>query len=389
VTPGGARRGLTVIVSGMVAADPYQAGATWAVLQYVLGLAELGHDVYLVEPLRGDRVRPASTSLERSGTAAYFRGVVREFGLERRATLLVEGTRQTIGLSYAELRRVAAQTDLLLNVSGMLADEALVGRIPMRVYLDLDPGFNQLWHATQGIDARFEGHTHFVTVGLAIGSQDCPVPTCGRAWITTLQPVVLAHWGVGDRVVHDALTTVGNWRAYGSIDHNGVFYGQKAHSLRPLYDLPRATGERFVLAMDIHPDERADLESLGRNGWHLVDPVRAAGTPARYRRFIRGSRAEFGLAKSGYVAARCGWFSDRSACYLASGRPVIAQDTGFDRGLPTGEGLFAFRTPDDVLGAVEALRTNYARHSRAARGIAEAYFDSRAVLGNLVERVGC
>jgi hypothetical protein len=389
VTRGAASRRLTVIVSGMVAADPHQGGATWAVLQYVLGLAELGHDAYLVEPLRNDRVRPTGVSLEQSVAAGYFRGVVREFGLEHRAALLLEGTRQTVGLSYDELRRIATRADLLLNVSGLLADEALVDRIPTRTYLDLDPGFNQLWHATQGIERGFEGHTHFVTVGLAVGSHDCPVPPCGRAWITTLQPVVLAHWAPGERVLHDALTTVANWRAYGSIEHDGVFYGQKVHSLRPLYDLPQVTGERFVLAMAIHPDERADLESLGSNGWHLVDPVRAAGTPARYRRFIRGSRAEFGLAKSGYVAARCGWFSDRSACYLASGRPVIAQDTGFGRSLPIGEGLFAFRTTDDVLGAVEALRTDYARHMRAARGIAETYFDSRTVLGTLLERVGC
>jgi hypothetical protein len=389
VTRGAATRRLTVIVSGMIAGDPHQGGATWAVLQYVLGLADLGHDVYLVEPVRAVSLRPSGTSLEDSTAAAYFRAVVREFGLEGRAALLVPDTRRTVGLPYAELRRVASRAHVLLNVSGMLADDALVANVPTRVYLDLDPGFNQLWHATQGIDMRLDGHTHFVTVGGAIGDEDCRVPTCGRAWTKTLQPVVLAHWPVAERVVHDALTTVGNWRAYGSIDHDGVFYGQKAHSLRPLYDLPRVTGERFVLAMGIHPDERSDLEALGRHGWDLVEPVRAAGTPARYRRFIRGSKAEFGIAKSGYVAAQCGWFSDRSACYLASGRPVISQDTGFGRVLPTGDGLFAFQTAADVLGAVEALRTDYGRHAQAARRIAETYFDSRTVLRELLERAGC
>jgi hypothetical protein len=319
----------------------------------------------------------------------YFRGVVREFGLEGRAALVLSETRRTVGLTYGELRRIASRAHALLNISGMLADDALIADIPTRVYLDLDPGFNQLWHATQGIDMRLDGHTHHATVGSAVGDADCPVPTCGRDWIRTLQPVVLSHWPVGDRIVHDAFTTVGNWRGYGSIEQDGVFYGQKAHSLRPLYDLPRLTSERFLLALGIHSEERADIDALDRNGWHLVDPISAAGTPARYRRFVRGSKAEFGIAKSGYVAARCGWFSDRSACYLASGRPVLAQDTGFGRTLPTGEGLFPFRTADDVVDAVDALRTDYCRHARAARSIAEHYFDSRLVLARLLECVGC
>jgi hypothetical protein len=371
----------------MVASEPYQGGASWAVLQYVLGLAALGHSVYLVDPARLDTSEP-SAELGASDRAIYFRRIVRAFGLEGRAALLLS-SRQTVGMTWPELQRAAHDADVLLNISGTLVEPALVEQIPIRVYLDLDPAFNQLWHATQGIDMRFDGHTHFVTVGLAIGDGSCSVPTCGRTWIPTLQPVVLDSWRVGDRVVHDALTTVGNWRAYGSIHHDGTLYGQKAHSLRPFYHLPCVTGERFMLALNIHPQESSDLAALRDGGWQLVDPVSAAGTPARYRRFIRESKAEFGIAKSGYVAAACGWFSDRSACYLASGRPVIAQDTGFGRQLPTGEGLFAFQTTDDVVDAVEALRADYARQARAARDIAETYFDSRAVLGRLLEHVGC
>jgi hypothetical protein len=235
---------------------------------------------------------------------------------------------------------------------------------------------------------RFGGHTHFVTVGLAVGQPGCSVPTCGRDWITTLQPIVLSCWPVAQRIAHDALTTVANWRGYGSIEHRGVSYGQKAHSLRRLVDLPTRTDERFVLALAIHPDETADLDGLARNGWRLVDPRRVAGTPSSYRRFIRGSKAELGVAKSGYVAASCAWFSDRSACYLASGRPVVAQDTGFSRFLPTGAGLFAFETADGVLAAVAELRRDYARHARAARAIAEEHFDSDKVLSRLLDRVG-
>src|SRR5262249_53108487 len=179
----------------------------------------------------------------------------------------------------------------------------------------------------------------------------------------------------------------GNWRGYGSIEHQGLLYGQKVHSLRQFITLPTRTGEKFILALGIHPDERRDLTALADNGWQLVDPARVASTPARYQQFIQGSKAEFGIAKSGYVTARCGWFSDRSVCYLASGRPVIAQDTSFDRFLPTGAGLFSFTTAEDVLVAVENLNQDYVRQSRAARAIAEEFFDSDRVLTRLLTRI--
>ena len=377
----------TIVLSGMVAGVPFQGGAAWAVLQYVLGFKRLGYEVCLIEPVEAASLRPAGSSLAESVNAAYFRTVAAAFGLEGRAALLLAGTEQTVGVPYRTVREAAARAELLLNISGMLTDAALTDPIPVRVYLDLDPAFNQLW-AEQGIDMRFEGHTHFVTVGLAIGRPECPVPTGGRQWLTTVQPVVLERWPVADGLVHDALTTVGHWRGYGSIEHTGVFYGQKAHALRPLITLPRRTVERFVLALAIHPGETKDLAALAANSWQLVDPARVADTPARYQAFIQGSKAEFGLAKHGYVAARCGWFSDRSVCYLASGRPVIAQDTGFSRFLPTGEGLLAFDTLEEAVERIEAVRRDYPRHRRAARALAEGYCDSDQVLTRLLKQLG-
>jgi hypothetical protein len=379
---------MNIVVSGMIAADPHQGGAAWAVLQYVLGLAELGHRVWLVEPIKPEALRAPGTAFEQSINAAYFRDVASGFGLDGNAALLLAGTEQTVGLPYAELRDVARGADLLINISGMLVDPALLEPIARRVYLDLDPAFVQLWHAVQGVDMRFAAHTHFVTVGQAIGQPGCEVPTCGLRWIPTFQPVVLSRWRAAGRPTQDALTTVANWRGYGSIEHHGVHYGQKCHSLRALVTLPTLTSETFLLALDIDPGESHDLPRLAAHGWRLVDPGEAAGTPSRYQCFIQSSKAEFGIAISGYVAAQCGWFSDRSACYLASGRPVLAQDTAFGRFLPTGDGLFAFRTHDDVLAAIEALRGGYARHARAARALAEEFFDSRRVLPRLLEQVG-
>jgi hypothetical protein len=378
----------TIIVSGMVAANPWQGGATWAVLQYVLGFARLNHDVYLVEPIPPAVVWPRQSSLAASDNAAYFGYVAGRFDLRARAALLLIGTEQTVGLSYDDLQRVAHRADLLINISGMLTDESLTARIPVRLYLDIDPAFNQMWSAVEGIDMRFAGHTHFATIGQAIGEQHCPVPTCGLTWLKTLQPVVLDRWPPATHAACEALTTIGNWRGYGSIEYQGVTYGQKCHSLRRFFLLPRLTTERFRLALAIHPDEIDDLAELTANGWQLVDPVRVANTPANYQRFIQGSRAEFGIAKSGYVLSHCGWFSDRSLCYLASGRPVIAQETGFSRYLPTGEGLFAFNTSDDVLQAIEELKSNYEKHADKARDIASEFFDSDKVLGQLLEKIG-
>ena len=380
--------GLGILVSGMIASDPHQGGATWAVLQYLIGLRRLGHDVYFVEPIARNKRQPAEASLSRSVNAAYFEAVMEQFGFERRSAVLQPETGETIGLPYESLRTVASRADVLINISGMLADPALIEGIPIRVYLDLDPAFNQLWHAVEGIDMRFDGHTHFVTVGQAIGSPGCTVPTCGRRWIQTLQPVVLSEWPMTRGDSQAVWTTVGHWRGYGSIQYRHVFYGQKAHSLRRFMELPGRTRGPFQLALSIDPAEVRDIEALGANGWDLIDPATVAGTPSRYRQFIQRSKGEIGVAKSGYVESQCGWFSDRSACYLASGRPVVAQDTGFGRFLPTSEGLFAFNTVEDARAAIEAVSLDYDRHCRRARDIAEEYFSAELVLGRLLNSIG-
>ena len=372
----------------MIAADPHQGGATWAVLQYLLGFRRLGHDVYFIEPVPPKALRPTGVPLEESENAAYFRRVVEQFDLSGRAGLFVPRTLQTVGMPYDDMMAAGARADVLLNVSGMLDDLLITHLIRRRVYVDLDPAFVQLWHATQGVDMRLDGHTHLVTVGLNVGRRGCGVPTCGREWIHTLPPVVLEHWPSGGKPRCNGLTTVANWRGYGSIEHKGVHYGQKAHSLRKLIELPKMTRERFTIALNVHKDETRDLEALARNAWDLRDPAEVAGDPDRYRDFIGSSKAEFGLAKSGYVNSRCGWFSDRSACYLASGRPVVAQDTGWSEHLPTGVGLFAFNTAEDVIAAVDEINSDYARHSSAAAQIAREYFDSDVVLPRLLEAVG-
>lgn len=372
----------------MMVADPHQGGATWAVLQYILGLQQLGHEVCFIEPLPEKLVRELGDEIAVSTQAKYFDAVARDFELQAKSAVLVSPARpRTWGMSYAELQAFCEEADVLINVAGMLTDENLVCRIPIRVYLDLDPAFVQLW-AAQGIDMRFAGHTHFATVGLALGSSSCNIPLDGRHWITTLQPIVLNQWPVSTKTLYDGFTTVGNWRGYGSVEHDGQFLGQKAHSLRELIELPHETDEKFLLALSIHPEEVNDLRALSENGWLLLDPGQLTATPRSYGQFIRDSKAEFGIAKSGYVKSDCGWFSDRSVCYLASGRPVLAQDTGYSSYLPTGRGLFSFKSKEEVLRGIAAINEDYEAHCQSARQIAETFFDSDKVLGSLLQKVG-
>jgi len=378
---------LTILVAGMIAGDPHQGGAAWAVLQYVLGLRELGHDVYFVEPVATRKLRPVGTSLRTSTSASYFREVVRQFGLQTKAALLLRDATDTVGCSYETLRAAAARADLLINLSGVLADPALLEPMPIRLYVDVDPAFSQLCHAS-AIDVGFDRHTHFATLGLGLGDERCPIPTCDRVWIPTRQPIVLSEWPLAERPPDDAFTTSGNWRGFGSIVHEGIFYGQKAHALRQFSTIPAKVRQRMLLAFDSNPEETKDFTRLAAVGWQLVDPQVVAGTPDQHRDFIQGSLAEFAIAKSGYATARCGWFSDRSVCYLASGRPVVAHETGFSAFLPINEGLFAFETEDQALAAMDVVVGNYARHSLAARRIAEEYFDANIVLPALLDRVG-
>jgi hypothetical protein len=370
----------TVIVSGMIAATPWQGGAAWAVLQYLLGLRRLGCGVYLMEPI--DRPEVLSSDAPR-----YCEEVMGRFGFEGRWALIPPPGADPIGMTRAEVVSAAREADLLLNVAGMLTDAEILDQIPVRAYLDLDPVFTQLWHATEGVDMRLDAHTHFVTIADAIGQPGSPIPSCGRDWLPTLPPVVLEEWPVATDLEERAITTVGHWRSYGAIHHDGVQYGQKVHSLRQLIDLPTRTSARFALALAIHRDETKDLAALRENGWTLLDPAAVAATPDDYRRFVQGSWAEFGLTKAGYVVSGSGWFSDRSACYLASGRPVIAQDTGFGRRLPTGAGLLAFSTAEDAVMAIEELQRDYERHRTAARELATTHLDSDRVLGALLDRL--
>jgi hypothetical protein len=268
---------------------------------------------------------------------------------------------------------------------GFLDDEDLLALPERRAFLDIDPGFTQMWHAL-GLAEMVVGHDAYVTVGENIGRSDCTIPTCGVEWVTTPPPVVLAEWPWTDRDAY-SITGIGAWRGpYAPVRYGDVDYGLRVHEFRRLADLPaRNTEACFDYALDIDPVETRDVELLTERGWRLLPPEVVAGTPGLYREFIQGSMAELMVAKNMYVRSRSGWFSDRSACYLASGRPVIAQDTG--RRETHDAGLLTFSTAEEAAGAVDMMLADYPRQRRAARDIAEGSFDSDMVLTRLIDRV--
>ena len=376
------RVGAAVIVSGMIAATPRQGGATWAVLQYLLGLRRLGCDVYFIEPV----AEPSGLHRTRSATVedVMARSGWRIAGRSSRRRAEIRSACRA-----AELRELARRADLLLSVSGMLARPRLAGcrprpRLP-RSGPRLQPSCGtRLKGSTCGsTPTRISSRSR-----MRSGRPECPIPTCGREWFPTLPPVVLDEWPVAGRLERHALTTVGHWRSYGSIHHDGVHYGQKVHSLRAA-DRSADPHTGTVRARARHPPGRGRRPRRPRG--QRLDGCRSrpsvAATPDDYRRFVQGSWAEFGLAKLGYVVSDSGWFSDRSACYLASGRPVIAQDTGFGRRLPVGEGLLAFSSADGATAAIADLARDYKRHRRAARQVAAEHLDSDRVLARLLERL--
>lgn len=380
----------TIIVAGALAARPYVGGHTWVFLQYLLGFRELGYEVLFldrVEPemCTGDDGEPAP--FESSANLGYIARVMEGFGLGERWALLYDRGRDSAGLPRERVLATARRSVLLLNVMGYLDDEEILAAVPLRAFLDIDPGFGQMWHAL-GLARPFQGHDRYVTIGERIGQPDCGVPTCGIDWLTTKQPVHLPEWpystGGGRR-----FTSVASWRgAFGPIEYGGRTYGLRVHEFRRFLELPaRADGE-FEVALDIHEAETADLERLAASGWSIVDPRAVARDPWRYRDYVQASAAEFMVAKNLYVETRAGWFSDRSACYLASGRPVLAQDTGLDGLVPTGQGLLKFSTLEEAAAGVEEIAADYERHSRAARAIAEEHFAAGRILPSLLERLG-
>ena len=382
-----------IVVLGTLASDPY-AGMAWMHMQIAVGLRRLGHDVSYVEitstwpydPTRQARVCDSDYAV------AYLARVAASFGLDdcwayRRSYL----DNAWFGPRCAVAEDLLAHADAVLNVTGAtyLAKEEL--KIGRPVYFGTDPVRHELEFAKGDGDTRvfIEEHSDFVTYGENIGNADCPIPPLPRLRSRTRQPVLLDLWQSGPPT-REVFTTVCNWKQAGhDIEYQGeVYYWSKHREFLKFIGLPQCISQPIELAMPLHslaPDERCLLET---SGWRLANAHVFTTDPWAYREYVCASRGEFTVAKDQNVRLRSGWFSERSACYLAAGRPVITQDTGFGTVLPTGEGLFAFNTMEDIVAAIETINADYNRHSRAARHIADEYFRAETVLAKVIEDLG-
>ena len=383
---------LRIAVVGTFGGVPY-AGMAWMHCQFLVGLARLGHDVSYLETTSAWPYHPheMTTTSDPGYTLAYLQRALDSFGLGQRwahRAAYADGAWHGPLASKAE--ELLASADAVLNITGSTTPEDI--RIPCRlVYMGTDPVLPEL-RVANGDGAlleRLRAHQAHFTYGENIGAPDCPIPPLPFPTKPTRQPVVLDFWDGGAPPRRD-FTTVTNWEVTGyDCTYKGETYTwSKHHEYLKIIDLPRRTPAKLELAMGLS-GVTAEVQALLReNGWSVVDAYETSLDPWRYRDYIRVSGAEFSVAKDMVVRLRSGWFSERSACYLAAGRPVVTQDTAFSRTLPTGEGLFAFQNVDDILRAIDTIDADYEHHSRAARAIAQEYFRAETVLAKLLAQLG-
>jgi hypothetical protein len=383
------------IVGGAIANKPFNGGEAWVRLSWVLGLARLGFDTYFAEELAtagcvDEHGRPAPFA--KSANRRYFDRVTRDFALDGRVSLLCDGGSQSAGLDRERLLEIASEAELLVNVSGHLRSPELLAGPRTRLYVDLDPGFTQSWHADPTVEFELRDHDHYATVGLAIGRPSCRIPDCGIDWIPTLPPVLLDRFPAQPPPPPGPVrfTTVASWRSpFGTVALDGESTSLKHHQFRRVVDLPRrARGASFEIALAIDAADARDLEALREHGWDIADPRHVASDPQGFREYVSASGAEFSVAQGVYVEGRSGWFSDRTAAYLASGRPALVQDTGVGDHVATGAGLLTFGDYEDAVAGVDRIATDYAAQSAAARAFAEAELDSDVVLTRLLTTIG-
>jgi hypothetical protein len=378
---------LRIIVLGYLVRGPL-GGIAWHHLQYMLGLARLGHDVFFFEdsdeyPSCYDPVRNAMGVDPTYGLAFAARAFER-LGLKDRWTYYDAHLDGWYGPAADTAFELCDTADVLLNLSCVNPLRPWLEHIPVRALIDTDPVFTQTRHLTDpAARARAARHTAFFSFGENIGEHGCTIPIDGFPWRATRQPIVIDAWTASRGPVDGPVTTVMLWESYRAAEYDGIHFGMKGESFGPYLNLPARSGGRFEIALGSRHEPRTRLE---RHGWTVRDPREPTKDPWTYQEFIRRSKAEFSVAKHGYVVSHSGWFSERSAAYLASGRPVVIQDTGFSRWLSTDVGVLSFTNVDEACERLESLDREYDRHCDGARAIAEAYFDSDVILTRLLEQ---
>jgi hypothetical protein len=396
---------LRVIVTGLMATHRFQGGVAWDYLNVVLGIKRLGHDVFYLEDMGGWPYNlDGVIAPDPKPTVEHLANIMAEFGLSTKWAYHFPTRPQWFGLSEQERRELIQSADVLINVSGSLEKPEKYRQVKKLVYIDTDPVFTQIKAAEGDSEFRDRVNAHDVhfTFGECLGKD---LPDTGHHWHPIRQPIVLSEWS-SSVPYRNTFTTVMNWTSYEMITYRGRTYGQKDLEFVKFVTLPQKV---FPTTLEValhkalvwpakHENAMHSVSDFVQNGqkptpheilkhlgWRLVDPMKACPDLRSYRQYIQTSKGEWSVAKNAYVDGKSGWFSCRSACYLAAGRPVIVQDTGFSQVLPVGEGIISFNTLDEAEAGIREVEGNYDRHAKAAQSIAEAYFDSDKVLSRLLD----
>jgi len=385
---------LRIIVGGFIGLYP-TGGVTWDYIQYVLGLQLLGHDVYYIEDTNqysrfqttGKAWNDASDSIN------YLQQTMDKFGLKHKWAYRDIASGQCYGLSLTRLKEICNNSDIFINISAstFLRDEYLA--IPCRILIDSDPMFTQIDYfnemknkETDRYKMKFvvENHTHLFSFGENVGKEDCKIPSFNCTWIPTRQPICMNYWPVQQTPIdHTVFTSVMNWSVKKACVYDKQEWGQKNVEFEKFISIPELfpDADFKVMITGISSEKETEIKNAG---WQLSDPLQHVTNAADYQSFINSSGAEFSVAKETYVKSKSGWFSCRSACYLAAGKPVITQDTQWSKYIPSGNGLFAFTDIPSAIEALHEVKANIAKHAKAAREIAAAYFDSNKILNELL-----
>jgi len=383
--------GKTILVLHLAGQYPL-AGVLWQALHYLVGLRELGHDVYYAEESGAPPYDPRAKSIVADPTynVTCLQQTLERFGFADRWVYWDMGQDRYYGFPRDQLKVLYERADVVLNLCGATPPRAETKRSGRWLYIETDPVFEQI-RAAQGERKTLDflsRHDTCFTYGENLGASDCPIPLVGIDWQKTRPPVVLDLWNERADPACRHFTTVATWHNRGKdVTLNGeTYYWSKHINFLKFLDLPRRTPQSLELAVEIE-DEVVRAE-LAARGWHLANAAERSVTVEGYREYIYASRGEFTVAKDVYVRPRTGWFSDRSVCYLAAGKPVVTQETGFSKFIPTGHGLFAFSTLEEAVSALATINADYVRHETAAREIAAEYFAADRVLRKLLLDAG-
>ena len=390
---------LRIIVSGLVGLYPI-GGVAWDYFQYVIGLAKLGHDVYYHEDTWSWPYHPIEKENISKGeySAQYIRDFMEKYAPELRERWhYLHLHQESFGMDRATFDEISRTADVFLNVSGACIIPDQLSSNCVKIFLDSDPGYNQIMMSerfswSENVDRWCESvmaHDLYFTYAENIHQTDCLIPKLDLDWKTTRMPVVLELWDAIAKYSPPRSapwTTVMTWNAFkGKLIYQGTEYTSKGSEFEKLITLPQRVNIPLKVAVG---GIKAPLKQLTSEGWQVVDGPTESLIPKQYQGLIAGSRGEISPAKNVYVAMRTGWFSCRSACYLASGRPVVVQDTNFSKFIPTGKGLFAFSNLEEAAESIKAIEKDYKWHQKGAIEIAVEFFDAKKVLSEVLKKSG-